>query len=78
MLHRVEEGGNIINATKQRKVHCIGNILFRNGLLRHSIEENERYDTRDGKTWKKSEHLLDDRQERRYWKLKEEALDRTR
>ena len=65
MLHRVKEGGNIINATKQRMVHCIGNNLFRNGLLRHSIEENKRKDTKDGKKLKKSEHLLVDRQERR-------------
>ena len=65
MLHRVKEGGNIINATKQRMVHCIGNILFRNGLLRHSIEENKRKYMRDRKKLKKSEHLLVDRQERR-------------
>jgi hypothetical protein len=59
-------------------VHCIGNILFTNGLLRHSIEENKRRDTSGVKTWKKSEHLLDDRRERRRcWNLKEEALDLT-
>jgi len=65
MLHTVKEGGNIINTTKQRKVQCIGNNLFRNGLLRHSIEENKRKYMRDGKKLKKSEHLLVDRQERR-------------
>ena len=44
---------------------------------RHFIEGNKRKDRRNGKTWKKSEHLLDDRQERRrHWKLKQEALDR--
>ena len=46
-------------------VHCIGNNLFRNGLLRRSIEENKRKYMRDGKKLKKSEHLLVDRQERR-------------
>jgi hypothetical protein len=45
---------------------------------RHFIEGNKRKDRRNGKTWKKSEHLLDERKEtRRYWKLKQEALDRT-
>jgi hypothetical protein len=59
-------------------VHCIDNILFGNGLFRHFVEESKGKDTRDGKTWKKSEHLLDERRERRrYWKLKEEVLDRT-
>ena len=59
------------------KVHCIGNILFRNGLLRHSTEEIKRKYARDGNTWKKSEHLLDDSQEiGRYWKLKQEAINR--
>jgi len=38
----------------------------------------KRKDTRDGKTWKKSEHLLYGRQERiRWWKLKDEAVDRS-
>ena len=69
---------NIINETKQRKVHCIGNIVFRSGLLRQSIEENKKKDTRDGKTWKKSEQLLYGHQERRrYWKLKEDVIDRS-
>ena len=65
MLYRVKEERNIISVTKHRKVHCIGNNLFRNGLLRHSIEENKRKYMRDGKKLKKSEHLLVDRQERR-------------
>jgi hypothetical protein len=56
----------------------IGHFLCRNGLLRHFIGGNNRKVRRDGKTWKKSRHLLDERKEkRRYWKLKEEALERT-
>jgi len=53
VLHRVKEERIIINETNQRKVHCIGNIAFRNGLFRHSIEENKRKDTKDGKTRRK-------------------------
>jgi hypothetical protein len=72
------EERNILLAIKQRKANSIGNFLFRNGLLRHFIEGNRMKDRRDGKTWKKSEHLLNDRKEtRRYWKLKEKILDRT-
>jgi len=53
-------------------------MLCRNGLLRHFIEENKRECRRDGKTAMKIEHLLDDRKETiRYWKLKQEALNRT-
>jgi len=78
MLHRVKEERNIVSVTKHRKVHCFGNNLFRNGLHRHSIEENKRKYARDRKMWKKSEHRLDDRLvRRRYWKLKEDAQDRT-
>jgi hypothetical protein len=71
-LHRVKEERNILQTTKHRKDNCIGKILCRNGLLRQFIEGNKRKDRRDGKTWKKSGHLLDDRKEaRRYWKLQE-------
>ena len=52
MLHRVKEERNIINETEERKVPCIGNIVFTNGLLRQFIEENKSKDKRDGKTWK--------------------------
>jgi len=35
------------------------------------MEGNKRKDRRDGKTWKKNEHLLDEVKEtRNYWKLK--------
>jgi hypothetical protein len=49
--------------------------LFRNGLLKNFSEVNKRKVSSDGKTGKKSGHLLDDRQEtRRCWKFKEKAL----
>jgi hypothetical protein len=70
-----EEETSYIQHIKGRLTALV--ILCRNGLLRHFIEGNKRKDRRDGKTWKKSEHLLDDRKEtRRCWKLKEDALDR--
>jgi hypothetical protein len=58
------------------KVNSIGHVLCRNGL-RQFIEGNKRKFSRDGKTWKKSENLLDDRKATSNWKLKEEALCHT-
>jgi hypothetical protein len=53
VLHGVKQERNIINATKQRKVHCTGHTLFRNGLLRHSIEGNKRKDRGTGRRGRK-------------------------
>jgi hypothetical protein len=75
VLHRVKEEGNIVHTIKRRKVNWIGHILRRNCLLKHVIEgEIEVMEMRG----RRGKQLLDDLQEkRRYWKLKEEALDRT-
>jgi hypothetical protein len=61
------------------KANRIGNILRRNCLLKHVIE-----DKIEGKIevterrGRRCEQLLDDlKEKRRYWKLKQEALDRT-
>jgi hypothetical protein len=61
------------------KANWIGYILRRNCLLKHVIEgklEGRIEMTR--RRGRRRKQLLDDLQEkRRYWKLKEEALDRT-
>jgi hypothetical protein len=74
VLHIVKEERNIIPTIKRRKANWIGHILRRNCLLKHVIEGKI-----EGR-WK----LRKDEEEgissywmRRYWKLKEEALDRT-
>jgi len=69
----------ILYAIKRRKANCIGHILGRNCLLKHLIERKikGRIDVAGGRE-RRSKQLLDEPQETRgYWKLKEEALDRT-
>jgi hypothetical protein len=68
VLHRVKEERNILHTTRRRNVKWIGHI-------KHIIEGNIRGIRRRGRRCKQ---LLDDLKEaRRYWKLKEEAHDRT-
>ena len=40
------------------------------------FEGNKRKDKKEGKTWEKREHLLDDSKETICWKMKKDALDR--
>jgi hypothetical protein len=73
-LHRVKEEMNILH-TRRREANLIGHILRRNCLLSHIIEGKIIGTRRRGRRRKQ---LLDDLKEaRRYWKLKEEAQDRT-
>jgi hypothetical protein len=78
-LHRVKEERNILHTIKRRKANWIGHILRRNCLLKHAIEGNleERIEM-TGRGGRRRKQLLDNLKETiRYWKLKEEALDRT-
>jgi hypothetical protein len=74
VLHRVKEERNIIHTIKRRKANWIGHILRRNCLLKHVIEG--KLEGRKGIRGRRRKQLLDDlKEKRRYWKLKEEALD---
>jgi hypothetical protein len=79
VLHRVKEERNIIHTIKRRKANWIGHILRRNCLLKHVIQGKlERRIEMTGRRGRRRKQLLDDLiEKRRYWKLKEEALDRT-
>jgi hypothetical protein len=79
VLHRVKEERNILHTIKRRKANCIGHILRRNCLLKHVIEGKlEGRIEMTGRRGRRCKQLLDDlKEKRRYWKLKEEALDRT-
>jgi hypothetical protein len=79
VLHRVKEERNILHTIKRIKANWIGHILRRNCLLKHVIEGKlERRIEMTGRRGRRRKQLLDDLNEkRRYWKLKEEALDRT-
>jgi hypothetical protein len=54
-------------------------MLFRNCLLKHVIEEKleERIEMTGRRERRRNQLLYDLKEKRRYWKLKEEALDRT-
>jgi hypothetical protein len=79
VLHRVKEERNVLHTIKRRKTNWIGHILRRNCLLKHVIEGKvEGSIEMTGRRGGRRKQLLDDlKEKRRYWKLKEEALDRT-
>jgi hypothetical protein len=81
VLHRVKVERNIVHTIKRRKANWIGHILRRNCLLKHVIEGNTCIEGRiemTGRRGRRRKRLLDDlKGKRKYWKLKEEALDRT-
>jgi hypothetical protein len=80
VLHRVKEDRNIVHTIKRRKANWIGHILRRNCLLKHVIEGKlEGRIEMTGRRGRRRKQLLDDlKEKRRYWKLKEEELDRTK
>jgi hypothetical protein len=75
----VKEERNILHTKKRRKNNWVGNILSRKCVLDHAIEGNiERVIAGMGRQGGSCKQLLNDLKEtREYWKLKEEALDRT-
>jgi hypothetical protein len=78
VLNRVKEERNILQTIK-RKANWIGHILHRNWFLKHGIEGKlEGRIKMTGRRGRRHKQLLGDFWEkRRYWKLKEEALDLT-
>jgi hypothetical protein len=78
VLRTVKEERNIIRPVKIRKANWIGHILCRNCFLKRVIEGKlEGRIEVTGRRGRRRKHLLDDLKENiRYGKLKEEALDR--
>jgi hypothetical protein len=79
-LHKCKEASDILSRIKRRKANWVGHILPRNWLLKHVIEQKrEGRANTTGRGGRRRKRLLDDlKPTRGYWKLKEEALDRTR
>ena len=79
VLQRVKEVRNILYAIKRGKVKWIYHILCRKCLLNHVIAGKMEGRIRVTGRWGRGRvQPLDDRTETRgYWKLKDEALDRT-
>jgi hypothetical protein len=67
---------NILHKIQRRKAKWIGHTLLMNCLLKQVIEEKiEEKEKEEGR--RRKQQLVDLKVTRRYWKLKEEALDRT-
>jgi len=79
VLLRVKEQRNILHEISKWKANWIGHILHRNCLLQWFIEGNIKVGIEvTGRRGRICSRLLDDLKEmRRYFHLKEEALDRT-
>jgi hypothetical protein len=79
VLHRVKEERNNLHTIKRTKANWIGHILRRNCLLKHVIEGKlEGRIEMTGRRGRRRKQLLDDlKEKKRYWKLKDEALDHT-
>jgi hypothetical protein len=79
VLYRVKEERNILHTIKRIKANWSGHIFRKNCLLKHVIEGKlEGRIEMTGRRGRRRKQLLDDvKEKRRYWKFKEEALDRT-
>jgi hypothetical protein len=79
VLHRVKEERNIVHTIKGMKANWIGHILHRNWVLKEVTEGKlEKRIEMTGRRGRSSKQILDNlKEKRRYWKLKEGALDRT-
>jgi hypothetical protein len=77
VLHRVREERNIRQTIKRRKAEWIGQFLRGNCLLKHFIEGKiEGRIEVTGRRGRSKQLLNDVKEERRYSKLREEAVDR--
>ena len=79
VLHRVKKERNILHTVNRRKANWIGHILHRNCLL-HRVNEGkiEGWIGVTGRWERRRKQLLDNVKEKKVWyKLKEEAIDRT-
>ena len=79
VLQTVKEERLVLQTIKRREANWIGHMSCRNCFLKHVIEiKIEGRARSDGRRRRRCKQLLDEFKERRgYWKLKEEALDRT-
>ena len=75
VLERMGEKRAFLNNILRRKANWIGHILRRNSLLYDAIEGQM---TEMKGVGRRTQHLHDLKNRRRYWELKEEAEDRKR
>jgi hypothetical protein len=77
VLQGVKEERNIVHEIKRKNAKCIGQIFGKNCFLRHVIEGKVKGRTEvTGRRGRRSNHLLEDfTKMRKYWIMKEAALD---
>jgi hypothetical protein len=78
VLHGVKEDRNTLHTIKRIKDNWIGHTLRRNCLLKYVIEGKleGRIEMTEKRGRRRKQLLEDLKGKRRYWKLKEKALDR--
>jgi hypothetical protein len=78
VLQTIKEERDILHTTKRRKSNRKGHILRRNYRLKHIIEGNikSKNELRERRGRRRKQLLDDLKKTRKYWKLKEEAIDR--
>jgi len=78
-LRRDKEERNILHTIQRWNANWICHILCRNCLLKHVTEgENKgRIEGTRRRGWRRKQQLGDIKEKKGYWKLIEEALDRT-
>jgi ribosomal 50S subunit-associated protein YjgA (DUF615 family) len=74
VLHIVKEERNVLHRVKRRKANWIGHILRRNCFIKHVIEGTIEGRKRRGRRCRQL--LYDLEENRRYWNLRDETLDR--
>jgi hypothetical protein len=79
VLQRVKEERNVVQTIKRRKINLIGDMFCWNWLLKHVIEGmlEGRVEVNGRRKWRHKQLQDDLKVKTGYWKLKEEALDRT-
>jgi hypothetical protein len=78
VLYRVREERNILHTIKRRKANGIGHILCRNCLVKDYHDGKIEGMVKMAGRRRRRRQLLDCLNEKRgYWKLKDEALDRS-
>jgi hypothetical protein len=75
VLCTIKEEWSILYTIKQRKANYIGHILCKNNLLKHVTKGKLKGTGRQGRRCKNLLYVLTEK--RRYWKVKQEALDHT-
>jgi hypothetical protein len=77
VLQKVKKEMNIVHVIRRKKAKRIGHILHRNCLMKHVIKRKVREEVTERRRRRRKQLLDDLKGKKKYWKLKDEALDCT-